>query len=173
MVDSVDIALDGDADVESGDGESYACASDGGRSKQKQKHDGESNGGTDSDCEQNSISSDSDEELREAELKLQLMKKQQKVLEKQNKRDRIARETAELEQSLKCLSLKNDALKPKKKKVTAASLRSMRDVVREVDQLMEKNMRIGKADESSSEEVESDVISTKGASSGRKEKWKK
>ena len=90
-------------------------------------------------------------------------------MEKQRKRERIARETLEVEQSLKIL--KNDE-KPKKKKVTAASLRSMNDVVSEVDRLMDKHMKVSNnADESSSEEVESDVISSsKGSTSSSTKK---
>ena len=101
--------------------------------------------------------SESDEEIREAEARLQLMKKQHKVLKKQEKRARIAEETAEVEKALKNLrkgkQTKND--------VTVASLRSMGDVVNQVDRLMDKNLSFKNKTGSSSdseEESSSDVV---------------
>ena len=98
---------------------------------------------------------DSDDELTEAEIKLELMKKEFKILQKEEKRARIAKETEELERALK--SLKKS--KPSKKHVTATTLRAMDDVVDEVDKLMDRNMNFNKNCGSSSE-AESDVVST-------------
>ena len=99
---------------------------------------------------------ESDVELREAELKLHLMKKQHKALQKQAKRVRIAEETAELEKSLKNLQKGKSG---NKKNVTAASLRSMDEVVDEVDRLMDQNMNF-KCNTGSASDAESDVVSS-------------
>ena len=144
------------------------------RSKQKQTEDGDRNGGgvlngarnSDTNEIEENVSEeeeiedneDSDEELKIAEAKLELMKKEQKILQKQAKRARILRETAELEKSLQSLRKSNS--KSKKTVVTAATLRSMDDVVDEVDRLMDQNMNIKSVDDSSSSEAESDVVSS-------------
>ena len=148
------------------------------RSKQKQTEDGDRNGGgvlnrarnSDTNEIEENVSEeeeiedneDSDEELKIAEAKLELMKKEQKILQKQAKRARILRETAELEKSLQSLRKSNS--KSKKTVVTAATLRSMDDVVDEVDRLMDKNMNIKSVDDSSSSEAESDVVSSSSTS---------
>ena len=108
---------------------------------------------------------DSDDDLKIAEAKLQLLRKEQKILQKQAKRARILQETAELEKSLK--SLRKSTSKSKKKSITAATLRTMDDVVDEVDRLMDQKMNIKSVDDSSSSEAESDVVSS---SSGKVKK---
>ena len=108
-------------------------------------------------------SSESDGELLEAELRLEALKKQEKLLAKRSKRARIAKETEEVEKSLRKLKKNGGG----SKKITAASLRDMDDVMEEVDRLMDKNMKIKTVAESSTES-ESDVVSSKcGSSSGR------
>ena len=108
--------------------------------------------------------SDEDEEdLKEAERKLSLLKKKQRVLEQQSKRARIARETAEVEKALQ--QLEKDNGKQKKRKVTAKSLRAMDEVVDEVNRLMDRHMNIRAADSSGGEQEESDVISVRSAGS--------
>ena len=106
--------------------------------------------------------SESDDELREAEVKLQLLRKQHKILQKQEKRQRIAKETAELEKALS--NLKKG--KQPKKDVTVASLRSMGDIVQQVDRLMDQNMSFKNAGGSSSdsEAESSDVVREKRSS---------
>ena len=73
------------------------------------------------------------------------------------KRTRIAEKTAELEKALKFLKKG----KQPKKDVTVASLRSMGDVVNQVDRLMDKNLSFKNKTGSSSdseEESSSDVV---------------
>ena len=120
---------------------------------------------SDNEVDTDTASSESDDELRVAEQKLEVMRKEQKRLFKQSKRARIARETQEIEKSLRLLK---KCGKPARKKVTAKSLRAMNDVVDEVDQLMDKHMKI-KTVESSSD-TETDCVprrSAGGSSSGR------
>ena len=173
----VDVALEEESTDHDGDG-IYACAS-GKNKKGKQKQHGEDGGeilncevvvGNSDDSENESVAdetSDSDGELLEAELRLEALKKEEKLLEKRAKRARIAKETEEVEKSLQKLKKNGGA---KAKKVTAASLRNMDDVMEEVDRLMDKNMKI-KTVADSSTESESDVVSSSvskcGSSTGR------
>lgn len=140
---------------------------------EKQQHADESSGDdsksipeeSDREYEYESVfeSDEDDAELKEAELKLQLMKKQQKLLLQKTKRARIARKTEEVEKSLK--ELKKNA-RPRKKKVTAASLRNMDDVVAEVDRLMDENLNLRKkTTHSSASEAESDILSVRSSRS--------
>ena len=124
--------------------------------------------GNSDDSGNDAESSESDEELREADQKLQALRKQQKLLFKQSKRARIAQETEEIQKSLRKLK-KNG--KTGKSKITSKSLRTMDDVMEEVDQLMDKNMKI-KAVESSSETETDCVPRRSGSSSGRSVKPK-
>ena len=100
---------------------------------------------------------DSDGYLREAEMKLQLLRKQHKQLQKQAKRARVEKETADLEKSLN--ALKKGKSKEKTVTVTSASLRAMDDVVDEVDKLMDQHMSFRTVvSESESSDIRSDVI---------------
>ena len=164
MVDGVNAAL-GD---ESSDGYKTdalnACAKD--HLQQQQQQHGDSvdahasyvyESENDSDLE--TVSTESDDDLGEAELKLEAMRKEQKLLLKQSKRARIARETKQLEISLG--ELRRDKKHGAgKKSVTLKSLRTMDDVVEQVDQLMDRNMRIKTVDSSE----ESDCVSSSGRS---------
>ena len=107
-----------------------------------------------SEYDSSATESEDDEGLREAELQLELLKKEEKELRKQSKRARIARETAEVQKSLNELKSKN--VKKKSKKITSASLRAMDEVVDQVDRLMDRHMNI-KNDHVS--DYESDVVS--------------
>ena len=181
MIESVDVALQSsaDEDKENSDVDPYACAAASVKNVNKQHgEDGgeilnyEVNIGNSYDTDNEFESSESDEELRDAELKLEAMRKEQKILFKQSKRARIAQETAEIQKSLLKLQ-KNAVGKSVKKRVTAKSLRSMDDVVEQVDLLMDKNMRI-KTVERSSSDSETDCVSRRSiSSSGRKTSSKK
>ena len=174
MIESVDEALLSSAEEDNDHVEAYACASTTKQNVNKQ-HGGEDGGellnyqivvGNPDDTDNEGEASESDEEIREAELQLQAMRKQQKLLFKQTKRARIAQETEEIRKSL--LKLKKDAdVRSGKKQLTAKSLRGMDDVMEEVDQLMDANMKI-KTVESSSSDVETDCVSRRSDSSSRR-----
>ena len=155
-----------ESDSENNNGEDdHACVHDENQNKhdhddQQQHESGESSNsaeesGSEIEYASEFESEEEDDELAEAERKLQLLKKQKKLLLQQAKRARIAKETEEVEKSLK--ELKKNS-KSKKKKLTSASLRSMDDVVSEVDRLMDENLCIRKRADSQSE-AESDVVS--------------
>ena len=88
---------------------------------------------------------DSDhEELEEAEKRLNILKKEKKKLLEKEKREYIARETKQVEKELKKLreKEKKHSDEKKDKEVTIGSLRGMRDVVGEVDKLMDKKFSL-------------------------------
>ena len=176
MVDSVDAALEESSDGNKSD-DQYACVDTAGRdrhleiqNKQKQQHehgdgdgdssDEHSNHNDNVDLDLQSSSSESDEDLRDAEVRLEILKQEQKLLYKQSKRARIAKETEAVEKSLSKLKREGKhAASKKSKSVTVKSLRSMDDIVEQVDRLMDSNMKIKSIDSS---EGESDCVSSSG-----------
>ena len=102
----------------------------------------ENNHGDVSLVDDDSCSSASDGELKKAEERLKAVKKERKRLLKKNKLEQVARQTKEVEKSLKKLKSggrdSSDGSR-KNKKVDIKSLRAMDDVVEKVDRLMEKN----------------------------------
>ena len=178
MVDSVDAALEESSDGNKSD-DPYACVDTEPdrhlevQNKQQHEH-GDHDGDGDScdehsdhnvDSDLQSSSSESDEDLREAELRLEVLKQEQKLLYKQSKRARIAKETEAVAKSLSKLKREGKhAASKKSKAVTVKSLRSMDDVVEQVDRLMDSNMKIKSVDSS---EGESDCVSSLGRSAGR------
>ena len=116
MIESVDEALLSSAEEDNDHVEAYACASSTTKQNVNKQHGGEDGGellnyqlvvGNPDDTDNEGEASESDEEIREAELQLQAMRKQQKLLFKQTKRARIAQETEEIRKSL--LKIKKDA----------------------------------------------------------------
>ena len=167
MVDSVDVVLeDSCSDDNKSDGP-YACADEKrGHHDEKQQQTEQQHGDreehvnfTDIDSDLESLSSESDDDLREAELRLEAMKQEQKLLYKQSKRARIAQETEAVAKSLRKLK-KEGKHGASRSPVTVKSLRAMEDVVEEVDQLMDRNMRIKTVDSS---ECETDCVSSSSA----------
>ena len=182
MADGVSRDKSESADSNNSESEDYACVGNKNVNKQQQhrtsssgdilnhelalshsSHSEQSNDESDYDP---SVESEDDDDLKEAELQLQLMKKQQRDLLKKSKRARIERETEEVRRSLEVLKKSSNAKRGKK--VNAASLRAMDEVVDEVDRLMDRHMNI-KAGRACSD-VESDVVSVRSNSSVVKKK---
>ena len=83
-----------------------------------------------------------DAELSNVEKKLKLMKLEEKRLQKVAKYRRLSQEAEEVEKSIKSLQKKNKGGKGAgRKKVTNAELRGMKDVMNEVDKLMDSKVR--------------------------------
>ena len=170
MVDSVDVVLeDSCSDDNKSDGP-YACADENrDHHDEKQQQTEQQHGGDreehvnlnfkDIDSDLESLSSESDDDLREAELRLEAMKQEQKLLYKQSKRARIAQETEAVAKSLRKLK-KEGKHGASRSPVTVKSLRGMDDIVEEVDRLMDRNMRIKTVDSS---ECETDCVSSPSA----------
>ena len=148
MAEGVDVPLDEFTDQENNDDGQYACAPPKNNNKLGNGGDilnyevlignsDDSNVDGDDDSE-----SSEGEEVRKATAKLTQMRKEQRKLLRKSKLERIASEAQEVEKSLKKLKENADVRKKKSKKVTAASLRGMDDVVAKVDRLMDKHMRI-------------------------------
>ena len=162
---SVDEALGELSDLENNNNEPYACVDQVRKNNNKLENgrDGDilnhevliGNADDDSNDGGSDTQSDSDgDEVREARARLKQMRKEQKKLLRRSKLERIALESQEVEKSLK--KLKGSARKSKSsKKVTAASLRGMDDVVARVDRLMDKNMKIKTVSSSSEENISS------------------
>ena len=162
----VDEALGELSDLENNNSDQYACVD----LERKNNNKLLKNGGDilnyevligNSDDESNNggsdTQSDSDgDEVREARARLKQMRKEQKKLLRRSKLERIALESQEVGKSLKKLKGNADARKSKSsKKVTAASLRGMDDVVAKVDRLMDKNMKIKTVSSSSEGNISS------------------
>ena len=90
--------------------------------------------------------SKSDEEVTDAEVadvekRLKLMRLEEKRLKKIEKYRRLSKEAEEVEKSIKSLSKKTKASSKGKKKVDNVALRGMKDVMTEVDKLMDSKVR--------------------------------
>ena len=133
-----------------------------------------------SDKHDGGISSDDNTELESAQERLLLLKRQKQKLLKEEKLKHVARETEEVEKELKKL---NTTTQRRNKScddenvVTVASLRGMRDVVEDVDKLMDSRFNL-KAVHSSDESTDTDTSSASDSSADsdnnkRKSKSKK
>ena len=120
--------------------------------------------------------SDDNSELESAQERLLLLKRQQRKLLKEEQLKHVARETEEVEKQLKKLSTqkKNKACEDEKV-VNLASLRGMRDVVEDVDKLMDSrfNLRTVHSSDDSSDTDASSSSDSSADSDNNKRKSKK
>ena len=89
-------------------------------------------------------SSESEDDVSELEVsniekRLELMKIEEKRLQKMEKYRRLSQEAKEVEKSIKSLKNKQKEKGAGRKKVTNVTLRGMKDVMEEVDKLMDHN----------------------------------
>ena len=125
-------------------------------------------------------SSDDNTDLESAQERLLLLKRQKRKLMKEEKLKHVARETEEVQKELKKLTTTQRRNKPHEDEnvVTVASLRGMRDVVEDVDKLMDSRFNL-KPVHSSDESTDTDTSSSASDSSAdsdnnkRKSKSKK
>ena len=92
----------------------------------------------DGECSPSDDDEITDAEVANVEKKLRLMKLEEKRLKKEEKYRRLSQEAVEVEKSIKELKKKN---KKGKKKVTNVELRGMKDIMDEVDKLMDDKVR--------------------------------
>ena len=101
-------------------------------------------------------------EMATMEKKLKVMKLEEKKLQKQEKYRRMSLEAEKVEKSIK--SLKGESKNGKgRKKVTAGDLRGMKEVMNQVDRLMDekvKHRKVTKSENSSSDEESSGTTSS-------------
>lgn len=114
-----------------------------------------------SDSLDNGEGSQSDVEITDAEVadvekRLKQMKLEEKRLKKIEKYRRLSQEAEEVEKSIRRLSKKNKTSSKEKKKIDNVALRGMKDVMAEVDKLMDDKVRKNKYVESSSSDDSSD-----------------
>ena len=118
--------------------------------------------------------SEDDAELESAQERLRLLKQQQRKLLKEEKLKHVERETEELEKQLKRLNSKKNKPSDRddEKPVTVASLRGMRDVVEDVDKLMDSrfNLKAVHSSDESSETSDSSSDSSTDSDSDSKRK---
>ena len=89
-----------------------------------------------------------------------MLKREKKKLLEKEKRKYIASETKQVEEELKKLREKEKRHSDEKKEVTISSLRGMRDVVDEVDKLMDKKFSLKTTTTVSSDSDKSDALSS-------------
>ena len=113
----------------------------------------------DGDSSSESENDVSELEVSNVEKRLELMKIEERRLKKMEKYRRLSQEAMEVEKSIKTLKKKQNEKGAGKKKVTNVTLRGMKDVMEEVDRLMDQNKlkekkqkKIKKKIESSSDE---------------------
>ena len=115
-----------------------------------------------------SVKSSDDNELLLAEEKLRLLQIEEKKMMKKEKLKQIEKATKKIEDSIKGKKRNSKTRNPQ---LTSASLRSMGEVVSEVDRMMDKNKLKFQGNESSSSASEESESSS--SSSGEEEKRKK
>ena len=109
----------------------------------------------------NSDSEQSDMDVTDAEIasvqsRIEEMKLEEKRIRKLEKFKKLSQEAEQMERSLKKLKKKSGGAGKQSKKVTNVSLRGMKDVMEEVDKLMDKKVKRKSKLEISSEEEENE-----------------
>ena len=137
------------------------------KTPEKHSHEEEVMAKTDEEKQTTSGEKSDDNDLILAQEKLRLLQIEEKKMRKKEKLQEIEKETKKLENSIKGKKKKNAS-----NSLTSASLRSMGEVVSEVDRLMDRNRLKFQGDESSASEEEDESSSSSSSEEEKKRRRK-